>query len=224
MKTRINEQIKIAPSIWPGRQLNVQPGDLSQVMPKGIGLALGPVFFPWGASGSMAGRPSFYAWQPVTGNFLVDAPLAESGGGIVYFGTNDWNGPRWPSDFQAVLRLMGMEGVWDDRKYLAFLEVAEDPLRQRFLCQLRLLSKFALDSFGADLTPQTAHYADQPLTLGECLGAFIEDQKRELPECVLDQVMGGDGDNYEQLGFGLMVENSYHRALRIWSRAWIITK
>ena len=193
-------------------------------MPKGIGLAFAPVFFPWGASGSMAGSPSFYAWQPVTGNFLEDAPLAEPGGGIVYFGANDWDEPRWQSDIQAVLRLMGMDGAWGNRKYLAFLQVAENPLRQRFLCQLRLLSKFALDSFGVDLTPETAHYADQPMTLGECLGAFIEDQKRELSEQDLDGAMGGDGDNYEQLGFGLMVENSYRHALRIWSRAWIITK
>lgn len=117
----------------------------------------------------------------------------------------------------------------DRRDYAAFLSEADDPVEERRLVQLRIISRFALRNFfGALDSNEYDKFPDQPLTLLEALVAFVHDQKAHWGDAShrdLSGTAGGDGDwAKETLGFGLMVENEYHGVYRIWSRPWLVTK
>ncbi len=95
---------------------------------------------------------------------------------------------------------------------------------------MRLVDRFGLkylfgviDKHGYDTFPE------QPLSLPDFLWAFIIDQVRRYGTGFTNDELAGTfgGDGYfsrESLAFGLMIENSYHKVYRIWSRAWLVTK
>ena len=143
MPTQLDKVVTIAPDVWPGEALELQPGDLSMFTPLGLGLGAPLVMRPWDNLDDLAKQGSYYGLDRRTGHPLLDAPLTGSSGGTVYFdGSPDKN------DIDALLRLLTVHS--DSTDYAVFLGEAKDPGQERFLTQMRLISQFALRSlFGA---------------------------------------------------------------------------
>jgi hypothetical protein len=222
MAKRIEDLVKLGPDIWPGAALPVQPADMSRFVPMGFGLGDPGVMLPWDRLSDVMTRGNYYGLQPHRNHPLLDAPVTDPGGGIVYFASRTER-----ADFETLLRLMQVYSL--DKTYFAFLARAGNPQEDQFLVQLRLISPSAMHLFySAALTDETQNLVAQTLTVGELLWQFIETQEDEWGlgySNNLNGIMGGDGDwAKEKLAFGLMVENAYHCVYRIWSRAWLVTK
>lgn len=213
--------VKLAPDVWPGAPLRAQPGDLSLFAPMGNGVGASMVVLPWDSAGSLAARGNYYNFHPHNGHPFLGAPITECSGGTVYF-----HGDCQRADLEALLRMMGVNGR--GRQFAAFARTAEDPEKERYLTQLRLVSGFGLKfMFGVREDPEFEALTAQPLSAVEVLWRFVEhfSRRHRAGEYDLDGALGGDGDwASEELGFGLMVENEYHSIYRIWTRAWLVTK
>jgi hypothetical protein len=218
----IAERLRIAPAVWPGRPLEVQPGDLDRIAPGGLGLDLGPFpIRPW--DDPFAESPAkYYGFQAPSGHPFLNAPTAEAAGGTVYFGGTP--------EREQIASLCGLLELSDKvREYAAFLGKATNTLDERYLVQLRIVSRFALERmFGAEISEKSAPFLAQDLTVFDALWEFIEDQQQTWGTGMsgsLGGTMGGNGDwAKEALAFGFMVENGYQGVYRIWSRAWLVTK
>lgn len=216
----INQALSIAPSLWPGPPLDVQPGDLTRFVPAGLGLDAPPVIRPWDRLEDVARRPDYYGFNAPSSHPFLNAPVNDSAGGVIYF---DGRPPRGQLD--AALSLL--EVRTDTSEYAAFWAASSNPLDERYLEQLRLISPPALvNLFAVQPHEGTEPLVKQKLTVGEALWRFIEIQQQKYNRLwALDGVMGGDGDwAKESLAFGFVVENAYHGVYRIWSRAWLVTK
>ena len=196
------EKVIVSPAVWPGGNLQVQPGDLSKFASYGNGV--------YGYQGN--------SLEPIKGD-----PPQEESGGLVYFGNQIKK-----EDFSGFLRMMGVRV--DDKDYAAFIQESSNPVEDRYFKQMRLMSKFGLRfMFGAIDEREYDSFKEQELTIGEALREFMEAEKERFGTSFgdpkIEGKMGGDG-NYarEQLGFGFMLENEYHEVYRIWSRAWLVTK
>jgi hypothetical protein len=220
----LEDLIKISPPIWPGKRLEIQPGDLSLFAPMGMGFQ-GPFpIRPWDDPLSMlSGLPSgYYSYQSHTNHPFLGAPISEPTGGVIYFD----EGPS-ESDVQVLLRLLRVYHHLKD--YAVFVGHAVKPVEERYLTQIRIVSRFALANvFHAEAGEETESLLAQDLTVGELVWKFIQNQQQAWGTGMsreLRGIMGGDGDwAKESLCFGFMVENQYHGIYRIWSRAWLVTK
>jgi hypothetical protein len=217
----IGKTVRLGPPTWPGKALEVQPGDLSKLVPDGLGIGGPFVIRPWDDpfGPSPAG---YYGLQARTGLPYLDAPIANAAGGTVYFDDS----PR-REDLDALLRLMGVRAA--EPQYAAFFERSENTLEQRYVSHMRLVCPFGLSGlFGASVDGDAAELLRQDVTLGDALFAFIQGEQDEWGTGMggkLSGAMGGDGDwAKESLCFGFMVENGYQGVYRIWSRAWLVTK
>ncbi len=196
------EKVIVSPAVWPGKNLQVQPGDLSKFTPYGNGV---------------------YGYQRHSLEPIRGDPPQEESGGLVYFG----NGVK-QEDFSGFLRMMGVKA--DDKDYAAFVQESSNPVEDRYFKQMRLMSKFGLRfMFGAIDNREYDTFKKQELTIGESLWEFMEAEKGRFGTSFGDRriegKMGGDGDcAREELSFGFMLENEYHEVYRIWSRAWLVTK
>lgn len=219
MRTNIDQVVTISPSVWPGKQLVVQPGDLKQFMPLGLGINAPMPMMPWDDFSQVLQRGDYYAFQARKNHPFLDAPLTSACGGVVYF-----DGSPERADVDSLLRLLGVHA--NTRDFAVFVGHAETPREEGFLVQLRLVSgismKYTFGALGEESLPE------QPVSLGELAWKFIEDQQALYGggySVKLEGSMGGDGDwAREQLAFGFMVENDYHAVYRLWSRAWLVTK
>jgi hypothetical protein len=110
------ERLTISPPVWPGKNLKVQPGDLTKFAPYGNGV---------------------YGHQPNNFEPIKGDPPQESSAGIVYFE----NGVK-KEDFMGFLGMMGIRP--DIKDYAAFISESKDPLNERFFKQLRIVPKFGL--------------------------------------------------------------------------------
>lgn len=222
MPTQLDKLVTIAPNVWPGGPLELQPGDLSMFTPLGLGLGPPLVMRPWDNLDDLAKQGGYYGLDRRTGHPLLDAPLTGSSGGTVYF-----DGSPEKSDLDTLLRVLTVHVESVD--YAVFLREAEKPSEERFLIQIRLISQFALQSlFGAKIDGECGALATQTVSIGDLVWKFIEDQQREYGTGYsrqLDGLFGGDGDwAKEKLAFGFVVENEYQGVYRLWSRAWLVTK
>ncbi len=213
--------VKIAPAVWPGRTVPVQPGDLTRFAPMGMGLA-GPFpVRPWDDPfGDSPGR--YYGYQAPSGHPFLNAPLSAPNAGTIYF---DDNVPR--ADFEAALRVMGVGPA--EKFYAVFLAHSEKPQEERYLTQIRIVQAAALGSmFNVDFAPEMKEWIEQPFTVTDLSWRFIEMEKAVWGSGMsreLRGTFGGDGDwAKESLCFGFMVENIDHGIYRLWSRAWLVTK
>lgn len=197
------DKIIISPAIWPGKKLQVQPGDLSKFVPYGNDV---------------------YSYQVKNIlNPIESDPPQEESGGIIYFG----NGVK-KGDFEAFLRMINVRA--DDRNYAAFVQDSSQPVEDRYFKQMRLISNFGL-KFMFDALDDIEYNAfkEQALSVRDAFWAFIEDEKARFGTSFgdprIEGKMGGDGNcAREELSFGFMLENEYHQVYRIWSRAWLVTK
>ena len=153
------------------------------------------------------------------------APMQAANGGLIYFdsGINK-------DDFYAFMRIIGVHEhhtVSSSKEFGAFMTESQEPSKDGYLRQLRLVSKDGLSYMFRTFINNTEYntYQDQKMTMREALWAFI-DYERKSWECTgLQGLFGGDGDfAIEALSFGLMIENDYHHIYRIWSRAWLVTR
>lgn len=203
MTDRIEQLIDIYPAIWPAKSIETRPGDLGRFAPSGRGsLSLLP-----GGGEAADGQPP----DP-----FQSAPPTEAVGGTVYF-----HAKPSADDLAALLRLLHIDGTAAD--YAAFLERAADPLAQRYVTQLRIVSCAALVGlFGALTLDEMRFFPQQRLTIGELLPAFISSERADWesnrePALRVRWPEGGPGPG---LGFGIMVENAHFGVVRIFSRLW----
>jgi hypothetical protein len=222
MPTQLDKLVTIAPDVWPGQELPLQPGDFSLFTPLGLGLGAPLVMRPWDKLEDVARQGGYYGWDRRTGHPLLDAPLTGSSGGTVYF-----DGSPDKADVDALLRLLTVHTESTD--YAVLLGEAANPEQERYLIQVRIISQFALRAlFGVTLDEQNARLATQTVTVGDLIWKFIEDQQREYGQgysAQLNGLFGGDGEwAKEKLAFGFLVENEFQGVYRLWSRAWLVTK
>lgn len=221
MAERVEDLVRLGPEVWPGKVLDVQPGDLSKFAPQGLGLSTPLLMMPWDTVDAALERTSYYDFdRPATHPFHA-APTAEAAGGTLYFA------PPQPGDFEAALRLLAIR--IDLNEYAAFVGHSKNTLEDRYLSQLRIVSKFALANlYQAPISEEDHALIQQPLCIGDLLWRFVTQQQAYWSHSenqTLAGKLGGDGDwARESLAFGLMVENAYHCVYRIWSRPWLVTK
>jgi len=146
---RLNKLI-ISPSIWPDKELQVQPGDLSQFAPYGNGV--------------YGYQKSFI--EPIKG----DPPTVDSAG-LVYFG-NELS----RKDFNGFLRMMDVST--NNKGYAAFVQESSNPIQDHYLNQMRLVSKFGLSFMFNVLNQENFDsFDEQELSIEESLWGFIEAEK-----------------------------------------------
>ena len=195
------EKIKFSGK-FSGKRISVQPGDLSKFVPQGTGV---------------------YGYQKNCFHPIKGDPVHEESGGFVYFG----NGVT-KRDFYGFLRMMDVD--IKDKDYAAFICEAENPAKDRYFSQMRIVSKFGLQfMFGALDSEDYAKFEKQKSTIGEALWSFMEFEKSrwgtDFGDPKIKGKFGGHGDYaQEELSFGFMLENNYHNVYRIWSKAWLVTK
>ncbi len=185
------------------------PGDLQRFLPQGFGLGAPAVILPWGGPGG-----SFYGFDQTAQRPILDSPRTTSSGGTIYFDGRDLS-----SKLDVSLDLMGVRSGTD---YVAFASSSKDPRQDRYLDQLRLVSKGALDAFYGN---QKKELPAQRLAYPQAIVKFIDAQRLKWTNNKLAGTAGGDGDwADERLGFGFHVENTYWSVYRVWSRPWLVTK
>ncbi|MFH1710676.1 MAG: hypothetical protein ABH840_00005 [Nanoarchaeota archaeon] len=196
------DKLIISPEVWPGKELQIQPGDLSKFTPYGNGV---------------------YGYQRNSLEPIKGDPPQEATAGLVYFGNSIKK-----EDFESFLRMMNVRGEVKD--YAAFVQESTNPIKDRYFKQMRFMSKFGLRFiFNAIDEKEYETFKKQELTLGESLWEFMKTEEARFGTSFgdprIEGKMGGDGDYArEELSFGFMLENEYHNICRIWSRAWLVTK
>jgi len=117
------------------------------------------------------------------------------------------------------------------KDFAVFTTESEQPGKDGYIMQMRVVSKFGLRfMFNALTDTEYEKFPEQKLTIVEALWSFIERERERWGSSFMDDkglggMFGGDGDfAQEELAFGLMLENDYHGVYRIWSRAWLVTK
>jgi hypothetical protein len=197
---------------WPPNCREPRPGDLQFFLPQGFGLGGPAIITPY----SGPPQPSYYGFHEAQAHPFLNAPPTESASGTLYFDDN-----VTADELNAAL---GVIGVFATKDYVAYSKSSVDPLQERYLDQVRLVSKMALASmFGARRDEPTPH---QTLDIPQAAAAFVAAQKAKWNDTSkLAGAAGGDGDwAKESLAFGFHVENTYWGVYRIWSRAWLVTK
>ena len=207
-------RITILDGDWPGRELPVMPGDLTRLLPQGLGLGVPIMVTPFGIGPS----PGYYGLDAPSRDPFHGAPTQEPCGGLLYF-----DDCVEVERLRAALDVIGVHTVRKD--YVVFGARAEDPVADRYLNQVRILSKSALAHF-FETGKDVSELSDQPITLGAYIETFIaEERSRWNRGSDLTGTLGGDGDwAKEQLAFGFLVENTPWAVYRLWSRPWLVTK
>ncbi len=206
------------PADWPGRPLALMPGDFSRAVPHGMGLDGPLVVRPWDDPLKVLSGPNYYGFENGESDPVRGAPTQYAEGGVIYFDADR----SWDLVAPA-LSLIGMHLAMRD--FAVFAGAARDPIADRYLDQVRIVSRhgvghiFGLGKELADIP------AEQPLTLEGYVQQFLAEQQEKWSWSNLRGTAGGDGDwAKERLAFGVMVENWYWRVYRLWSRPWLITK
>ncbi|MBC8014017.1 MAG: hypothetical protein H7X74_08080 [Methyloceanibacter sp.] len=204
---------------WPGRPLSMLPGDLSRMVPQGLGLGVPLIVTPYGIGPS----PGFYGLDQPSGDPFHGAPTQEPCGGLLYFDDR--------VELEQLRGALAVIGVHTGRKdFAVFAGQSEDAVAERYLDQVRIISKSGLSHF-FDVDQDAKALPDQPIGLGDYVETFIAAQnaKWNQPDRSygrhLAGTLGGDGDwAKEQLAFGFFVENTSWGVYRLWSRPWLVTK
>jgi hypothetical protein len=162
---------------------------------------------------------SLYGTKPQELNpFKFPIPTSDTAGLVCF-------GPKIKKpDFKALMRVLDVsDGVRTGYKF--FELESQNPIQERYLRQLRLVSDFGLQFAFDEKENVPGPYESSH----ERMWQFMQEEISKYGTCFGNEAIagkaGGDGD-YEQeaLGFGFMVENSYYGIYRIWSRAWLCTK
>lgn len=201
----LGKEVRILPSDWPHPRFKVKPGDFSK-------------FFPYGND--------YYGYQsPNREDLFRDGPSQDAHGGVIYF-----DGQMEKEDFQTLLRVMGVQWEYHSEvpilNYAVFVGESDQPVKDGYVRQIRIVSVHALRSYFKVLTSvQCENFPNQQHTINEVLWSFIEAERERWHHLHIPKLMDEWGDmGYQMLGFGLMQENANDGVCRIWSRPWILTK
>jgi hypothetical protein len=210
------DDLHLSATDWPPDCREPRPGDLQLFLPQGFGLGGPAIILPYGGPP----QPSYYGFHEAQAHPLLNAPPTEPAGGTLYFDDNVTT-----DELNAAL---GLIRVFQTKDYVAFGRSSTDPVADRYLDQVRFVSKMALVSvFG---TKREEAMPAQTLDIKRAVVAFVEAQKAKWNDryafsSKLAGTAGGDGDwAKESLAFGFHVENTYWGVYRIWSRPWLVTK
>jgi hypothetical protein len=208
---------------WPGRPLPIMPGDFSEYVPQGMGLGAPSVIRPWDDPLEGLTSPNYYGFEVRESDPIRGAPTQYAHGGVIYFDdSTDW------AHTNTALMVMGVHLL--ERDFVVFERNSDDTLTERYLDQVRIMPRSALQHF-FNPGPEAADIAEQPVTISEFIEQFLADQRNKWnapPNTFSSRLagtFGGDGDwAKEALCFGFLVENGYWGVYRLWSRAWLVTK
>lgn len=215
-------EITILPPDWPGKKLRQMPGDLTQFVPQGLGMNVPVIVRPSDTLEDAMAMPGFYGLDPVNYHPIKGAPTQEPGGGVIYF---DDNSPE--EMIKAAITLMGIFGL--SNSFAIFASSSADTINDRYLDQVRIITRTALGHFFGPIPEGTPPLSDQPINIEQYILHFIGQQKKKWHGFPggsdLRGTLGGDGDwAKEGLAFGFLIENSYWGIYRLWSRPWLVTK
>lgn len=206
----VNGTLRVSPPIFPENKTGIDPADLTQFAPHGNGV---------------------YGYQEGMVNPLKTAPPQDDISGFLHFG----NGVS-REEFDALMSITDVCSKWvrengrPSHDYAVFYQESNNPGRDGYLSQLRIVSKFALRfMFGSLAENDYNSFPVQELSMSDALWGFMQNEKHKygtsFGSAKLQGLFGGDGYfAREELSFGFMVENNYHHVYRIWSRAWLVTK
>lgn len=203
----VDGTLRVSPPLFADHKTGVDPADLTKFAPHGNGV---------------------YGYQEGMIDPFKTAPSQDDTGGLLHFGNNT---PR--EDFDALMSITGVRPRWYQREpcdYAVFYQESENPARDGYLAQMRIVSKFALrHMFGSITEAEYARFEDRQLSMSDVLWDFMENECKKYGTYFgapkLNGLFGGDGNfAQEELCFGFMVENNYYRVYRLWSRAWLVTK
>jgi hypothetical protein len=199
----LGDKIRVSPAIWPGRALDVQPGDLSKFVPY--------------RKGYYEGQDRRKGSNPFTG-----APIHEACGGVIYFRDDVTK-----ADFEALMRIMRLQPkglALPSKRFAVFIAESKRPSEDGYFAQMRVVSDTALrDIFRALADAEWNKFPEQEMTMVEALWSFIEQARRRLEDSAMP-AMFETGDARHDLAFGFMVEADNHQVYRIWSREWLVHK
>lgn len=159
-------------------------------------------------------------------NPFTTAPYASEEGGTIYFRNSVSR-----NDLNALLRVLDIKT--SDREYALVRAIADNPGKQEFLEQIRVVSKFGLLCEFHDINEEKYDkFPKQKLSIGQVVWLFVQkERERWGTEFWHDKTtglagkFGGNGDGMrEKLSFGLTMESSYYGIFRLWSRAWLVGK
>lgn len=191
IKTKLHELVKISPSIWPDKHLQMQPGDLIRF---------------WDRTSD--------CWPDVTApqtDPFREVTMKTHAGNRIYF-----DGDVTDADVGALLRLMKV--LAHERQYAVFVAYAYSPKTSGYLTQLRIVHKAGLRYFFDALTDAEYDlFPAQTLTIGELACKFLESQRQDWGPH-MDTGALDDDLRKQKLGFGFLVEDVNCGVYRIWSR------
>jgi hypothetical protein len=193
--TDLNKLINFSPPVWPGKEdLTPQPGDLTKFMPNGYNC-----------------DEDFFGEKK---NPFVRMPSAERVGGAICFDSDVYR-----KDKKAFMLFMKAFGMWENKKFVAFIKEENDYSHTYCAKQMRLVSDFALQyAFKAIGEKEYNSFPEQKVTMAEAFWAFLQEETRgcDPPK----NVSPGKTTIIMVIppSIGIMVENSYHGIYRIWSR------
>ena len=200
---------------WPEGGPEPRPGELGAFLAQGFGLGAPAIITPYSAS-----DPSFYGFDKPGANPVLGGPTTEEAGGTLYFAAD--------TDTAALATALGVVGLLRTTDYVVFPASSTNPVEERFLDQMRLVSTSALASMFRTRIKDPVPL--QSLDMQQAVLAFVAAQKVKWRDdhtysFKLNGTAGGDGDwAKEQLAFGFHVENTYWGVYRVWSRSWLVTK
>jgi hypothetical protein len=202
---------------WPGRGLPLMPGDFSRYVPHGMGIGAPMIVRPWDDPLRALSGPNYYGLEAPETDPVRGAPTQYAGGGVIYF---DENVP-WER-LEIALSVMGVR--FRELDYVVIARQADDPMRDRYLDQVRIGSRHGLGQM-FEPGPELGQLPKQPVPIEGYIQQFMAEQREKWTSFALRGTAGGDGDwAKERLAFGFMVENAYWQIYRMWSRSWLITK
>ena len=205
------EELQLSAADWPAQCASPRPGDLKHLISQGFGLGAPLIVTPYG--GSAGG--DFYGSDTPNADPFLNAPLTESSGGTLYF-----DGTVTGENLKAASEVMG---IYSTDEYVAYAAGSANPVEERYLDQLRIVSIDALSSL---FQAKGFQPPKQSLKIPDAVIAFVTAQKEEMggrpPHLQFEAERRGWGD--ERLGQGIPgiraihVENTYWGVYRLWSR------
>jgi hypothetical protein len=155
---------------WPGRPLPMMPGDFNRIVPHGMALGITPVVRASDNLARAMNVPNYYGLEPVSTDPVLAAPTQYPNGGVIYFDS----GWKWEI-IEAALSLIAVR--FNEREFGIFQGEAREPIRDRYLDQVRIASKDALIELFRVGTG-IRQIPDQPIPIGAYIQQFFREQGR----------------------------------------------
>jgi len=193
--TDLNKLIKFSPPVWPGKEdLTPQPGDLTKFMANGYYL-----------------RDDFFEEKE---NPFARMPSSQCAGGAICFDSEVYR-----KDKKAFITFMKALGMWECKRFVAFIEEKEGSTGVFLSRQMRIVSDFALQyAFKTIGEKEYKSFPEQKVTMAEAFWSFLQE---ETEGCDAPKDVSSKKTIMLMRippSIGIMVENSYYQIYRIWSR------